>query len=212
MKNLIVIGAGMMGREAASYAAEAGYFVKGFLDSREKILDGFVGYPPIIGRVEDYTPQDDELFICAIGCPDDRRKYVEMMRGEGALFASIVHPLAYVGNNVKIGVGCLIAPHATVTNDVTIGDHVIVNVNASISHDCVIGSFATISPGVNIAGICHVGEGAFLGIQSALIPSVELGSGAYVAAGAVVTKSFLEHDLIAGVPARQVKRLGVSDA
>lgn len=201
MKSVVIIGAGLMGREVSTYAREAGLDVRGFLDSRTHVLDGFQGYPPIIGTVEDYCIREDDRFVCAIGDPDVKRRYVEVMKQRGGAFESIVHPLAYVGQNSQIGKGCVIAPHATITNDTRLGDHVIVNVNASISHDCRIGSYSTISPGCNIAGICTLGEEVFLGVQSALIPSIALGKGVYVAAGAVVTRSF-EEGRVMGVPAR----------
>lgn len=56
MKQLVIIGASAMGRETYHYAREVGLEVKGFLDNRTSILDGFVGYPQIISSAEQYTP------------------------------------------------------------------------------------------------------------------------------------------------------------
>ena len=54
-----------------------------------------------------------------------------------------------------------------------------------------------------------IGENCWLGANSVILPHVELGEHTVVAAGAVVTHSFLEgNQIIAGVPAKVVKKLG----
>lgn len=53
-----------------------------------------------------------------------------------------------------------------------------------------------------------IGEKCWIGMNSVILPGVELGSGTVVAAGAVVTKSFLEgNKILAGVPAKIIKDL-----
>ena len=197
----IIVGAGLMGREAAAYAEECGFTVKGFLDSRAHVLDGFLGYPPIISSVEAYVPKAEDRFVCAVGAPDLRMEYAERIAARGGRFATLVHPRAYVGRNVAVGEGTIIAPNASVTNDARLGRHVIVNVNASVSHDCVLGDGCTLSPGCHVAGLCRFGACVFLGVGAAVIPEVELGDGVYVAAGAVVVGS-VAAGRVMGVPAR----------
>lgn len=72
MKKLIIIGARGFGREVFSLATRSiGYneefSIKGFLDSKSDVLDEFENYPPIIGSVEDYEIQEDDVFVCALG-------------------------------------------------------------------------------------------------------------------------------------------------
>lgn len=199
-KNLVIIGARAMGREACNYARDCGFNVKGFLDSDSNILNGFEGYPSVIATVEEYYPSDDEVFICAIGDPCAKKHYVECMLNKGAKFVSIIHPSAYIGLNVIIGEGTIICANATLTCDIKLGRHVIVNVNSSISHDCVVGDFSSISPGCSIAGRVSLGENVFLGVGAKLMPDVSLGDDVVAGAGAVVTKSWKAGVLI-GVPA-----------
>lgn len=200
MKHLVIIGASAMGRETCSYARACGMDVKGFLDSRSHLLDGYEGYPPILGSVEDYEPAVDDVFICALGEPEQRKAYVAKVSAKGGKFVSIVHPSAVIGENVKIGVGCIIRPMAVIGGDARIGDHVIVGALSLVAHDCVIGDYSEISPGCHIAGWCSVGEEVFLGVHSALVPHLVLGKGVFVAAGAVVTKS-VDSGRVMGVPA-----------
>ena len=200
MSKLVIIGARAMGRETCIYAADCGLVVKGFLDSKAEALDGYVGYPPILSSVEDYVLVEGDVFICALGEPEMKRKYVEIIEAKGGRFISIVHPTAYVGRNVVLGDGCIICPHATLTADIVLGNHVIVNVNASINHDNRIGDYTTICPGCHLAGRVTIGSDVVVGTGVSLIPDVTLGDGVLVAAGAVVTRSFTSGRLM-GVPA-----------
>lgn len=201
MKNLVIIGASAMGRETHAYAKDCGINVKGFLDSRQSILDGYDGYPPILCPLEDYQPCKDDVFVCAVGDPQQKRKYCTDIVAKGGGFISIIHPRAYVAPNVKIGEGCIVCPNASITTDVRIGSHVILNVNSSVNHDCTVGDYATISPGCNVAGWCSIGDSVFLGLNSACIPHVKLGDDVFVAAGALVISNVVAGRVM-GVPAR----------
>lgn len=202
MKNLLIVGAGPMGRVAFAYAKDVGISVKGFLDSRPGVLEGFNGYPPIISALDEYQMEEGDVFVVALGEPGEKRRYVDQIAEKGGKFCTIIHPSAYVGMNVEIGEGTIVAPNASLTNDVKIGRHVLVGLNAVVSHDSLVGDFVSISPGCRITGGCKIGAGSFLGVQSAVIPHCELGldSPVYVAAGAIVTKSFPSGRLM-GVPA-----------
>ena len=202
MTKLLIVGAGPMGRVAYAYAKDAGIEVKGFIDSRPGALDGFTGYPAIVSSLDAYEPCADDAFVIALGDPAQKMDYAAQVRAKGGRFISIVHPLAYVGMNVEIGEGTVVAPNASITNDVKIGRHVLIGLNAVVSHDSQIGDYVSISPGCRVTGGCRIGAGSFLGVQSAVIPHCELGleSPVFVAAGAIVTKSFPSGRLM-GVPA-----------
>jgi len=189
-----------MGRETYAYAVESGMSVKGFLDSDADALDGYPGYPPILCAVEDYVPAADDEFVCAIGDPEWKMKYVAEIAAKGGRFAKVIHPSSYIGHDVTIGDGCIVCPNCAITNDTVLGDHVIVNVGTSLNHDGRYGNGVTISPGCRVAGRCTVGERVFMGVGVTLIPDVVLGDGVYVAAGACVTKSFASGRIM-GVPA-----------
>ena len=86
-----------------------------------------------------------------------------------------------------------------------------------------IGSNVWIGPGVKIISSNHVtsdfflstkeesikiGNDCWLGANSVILPSVQLGDHTIVAAGAVVTKSFMDENIIlAGIPAKIVKKI-----
>ena len=49
-----------------------------------------------------------------------------------------------------------------------------------------------------------LGEGVWVGVGAIILGGVNVGSHSIVAAGAVVTKSFPEHSVVAGIPARRI--------
>lgn len=207
MKNLVIIGARPFGREVCNYAQDAGWSVKGFLDDNSRALDGFEGYPSILGSSEEYVPDIGDVFICAVGDSVCREHYAKNIIEKGGEFVSIIHPSAYVGPRVKIGVGCVICPQTVVDCDLVLKDHVVVNSHSYVPHDCVLEDYVTLSPGCKLGGGTIIRRSAFLGIGSVTVPHVEIGANSYVAAGAVVTKSVKAFVLVAGVPASVKKEL-----
>ena len=72
MKNLVIIGAGGMGKELSWFAQSCigfnkEFIIKGFIDDNLHALDGFDGYPPLLGTIRDYQPEKDDVFANSIG-------------------------------------------------------------------------------------------------------------------------------------------------
>lgn len=53
----------------------------------------------------------------------------------------------------------------------------------------------------------RIGPGAFVGARAMLLPGVQVGKGAFVAAGSVVTKSVPDDTIVGGNPARELGRV-----
>lgn len=207
MKRLIIAGAGGFGREVYAWAKahpDCGrqWEIAGFLDDNVAALDGF-NYPvAILGTVTAYTPQPDDLFLCAIGAPAIKREVCEALLERGAKFTTIVHPSAILGENVSLGKGVIICPYAIVTCDLRIGDFVAINCHSSIGHDVEIADWVTLSGHCDVTGQTALGEMAFLGSGARILPLKKVGARALIGAGSVVISHVPADTKVFGNPAR----------
>jgi acetyltransferase-like isoleucine patch superfamily enzyme len=135
-----------------------------------------------------------------------------------------------LGNNVSIGAFSRVIVSTTLNDlgdKIVIGDAVGIGEYAAlggaggleIGSECIIGPYLSCHPenhnysnlttsirhqGVNRKGI-KIGKNCWIGSKVSILDGVQLGDGCIIAAGAVVTKSFLDNSIIGGVPAKLLK-------
>lgn len=94
---------------------------------------------------------------------------------------------------------------------ITIGDNVTVASGVRfLTHDGavhVIRSMDDKYKYANILGKIEVGSNVFIGVDSILLPGISIGDNSIIAAGSVVTKSYPQNSVIAGVPSKKIKDL-----
>ena len=61
----------------------------------------------------------------------------------------------------------------------------------------------------SIPGNILIKKGAWIGARAIILPNVTVGEGSIIGAGAVVTKDVPPYTVVAGVPAKKIKDLGV---
>jgi acetyltransferase-like isoleucine patch superfamily enzyme len=110
-----------------------------------------------------------------------------------------------IGNGTWIGQQCFLhaAGGIEIGKEVGIGPGV--KMLTSV-HDLELGQDQPIMRrAINLAPI-RIGDGCDLGVNAVILPGVNLGLRVQVGAGAVVTRSFPDDSVIAGVPARLLRR------
>jgi len=213
--NLYVIGAGGHGRELHGYLEDlrkAGWpgALRGYLD--DGVPAGLHGRLNVLGALDCLALSEiqagrDSRYIAAVGANLLRRGIVQRLEDRyGAALApwSLVHPAAYVGEDVEIGEGACVAPGAVLTACTRIGRHSIINVRASVSHDCSVGDFVNINPAATVCGWVTVCEGAYIGAGAIIRDKVSIGAWSLIGAGAVVVRNIPANVTAVGVPARVV--------
>ena len=111
----------------------------------------------------------------------------------------------HIGRNVFINAGCHFQDHG----GVTLGDGSLIGHNvvfATLNHDLNPARRAAMTPAPIV-----VGRNVWIGSNATILQGVTIGDGAVVAAGAVVTRDVAANTVVGGVPAREIRRIEVSE-
>ena len=213
MKNLIIIGVGGFAREIFWHAQnsegfEVDWKIKGFLDGDIKLSEeDYKKLPanvPVLGDVDNYKICEDDVFTCAIGTPQVRKKLIEKILSRGGEFINLISKDSYIVPSAKIGRGVIFAAK-TVVNDLSvIEDFVVINSLSGTGHDTKVGKFSCIMSGVNVTGGTQIGEEVFIGSNCVFAPKCKIGDGAFVGAGSVVLKKVGAGKKVFGNPAIEI--------
>lgn len=210
-RRLVIIGAGGHGREVLD-VVEAINAVEHTFDFVGFLADGPGAHEPLTRRgIEILGPSSlldslDAEYVVAIGNPVARASIDQRWMVKGMQSPVLVHPLASIGSDVRLGPGSVAMAGARFTTNVVAGRHLHVNVNATVSHDCRIGDYVTMSPGCHLSGDVHLEDGVYLGTGAVVIPGIRIARDTIVGAGAVVTRDLPGGVTAVGVPARPIVR------
>lgn len=208
MKNLIIIGAGGMGRTVYSNALESiGYgdkfVVKGFIDDNLNALDGFPNYPPVIDTIRDYQPKEDDVFVSSIGGASRKACMEEIIR-RGGEFTELIHQTARLLTNVKLGKGNFIGAYTVIGNDVVIGDYNMIQSYTIIGHDSKVGNYNRIDTHVTCVGGIVIEDDVNIHTSAVISHNVVVETGAHVGALSFVIKNVKAGTTVMGNPAKKL--------
>ena len=208
MKQLVIIGAGGMGRTFYDMARESlgfgkEYVIKGFIDDNTAALDGFDNYPPMLGTIAGYQPAEDEVFVCSIGGAA-RRKCMEEIIANGGLFLTMIHKTVRLGTNVEIGEGTVIGAFTTIGADAKVGKCNLIQSYTVIGHDSRIGDFNRIDTHVTLVGGTIVEDETDIHTGAMISHKVVVESNSRVAACSFVIRRVKSGTTVMGNPAKKL--------
>jgi sugar O-acyltransferase (sialic acid O-acetyltransferase NeuD family) len=210
MNDLVLFGTGGFGREALQIvrdlnAISPDWNFHGFLDDDPDKVGHRVHEFEVLGGPSWLEERPGVQVAIAVGGPAAKRRIAERLDGIGVRWATLVHPLAWLGANVAVGEGSIVCAGVRATTDIVIGRHVILNLNVTVGHDSVLGDFATVNPTSSISGNVRVRDGVEVGTGVQIIPGVEVGAWSILGAGTVVTKDTPANATVVGVPGQVAK-------
>jgi len=210
-ERLIVVGGGGFGREIICWAEDcqaAGTLppLGGFIDDAVEALPGYD--VSRVGTFQDYSPQDGDLFVVAVGDPAKKRRMVESLKARGASFATLVHPSATVVRTASMAEGVIMCPQTMMMPDSRAEPFVTILNFSGIGHDSRVGAYTTLSSLVDITGNVTVGSEVFIGAGARLLPGISVGDRAVIGAGATVVRSVKPGNTVYSVPAKTLRMGG----
>ena len=208
MNNLIIIGAGGMGRSLYDNAQESvGYgeifVVKGFIDDNLAALDEYPDYPPVIGTIKDYIPQENDVFVSSIGGAS-RRACMESVISRGGAFMNLIHSTARIRKNVRLGTGNFIGAYVAISNDTEIGDYNMIQTYTVIGHDSKIGNWNRIDTHVVCVGGIVIEDETVIHTSAVISHNVTVETGAHVGALSFVIRKVRAGTTVTGNPAKRL--------
>lgn len=113
-----------------------------------------------------------------------------------------IHAYVYIEENVTIGDNCKIKPFVFIPTGVTIENNVFIAPGVIFTND----KYPRVSGEWEVIPT-RVKKGASIGAGAVILPGITIGKNALVGAGAVVTEDVPANTVIAGNPARVIRRL-----
>jgi len=182
--------------------------IRGILDINKSLHGKSILNIPILGDENDllkkYAPSDIKLIngVGSVGLPNIRERLFNQFKKAGYSFLSVIHPTAYIGQEVVLGEGVQIMAGCNIQPGSYLGNNVIVNTHAAIDHDCYIDDHTHIAPGVVCCGNISIGKRTHVGCGAVIVQGMKIGEDCLIAAGAVVTRAVNSHNKVAGLPAK----------
>lgn len=209
MKYLIILGAGGMGRQVCLFAQSCNgyqkdYVIKGFLDDNPNAMEGYNGFPPVLGTIDGYEIQADDIFFNSIGDVQSKTKCITRILEKGGNFITLIHPTAVISRGSKIGRGCMIGLRAGIGTETVVGDFCLIQDNAVIGHDVSVGNFCRIDCNVVLIAGVKLEDGVCVHTSSVINHNVHIGENAMVGALSFVIRNVKPGTSVQGNPAKRI--------
>lgn len=185
------------------------------LDFRNAKVFGNKDLYIVFGEKDDLIPQLEEYKdnILNIEIEADRRNSAIPLLDTKNIKARI-EPGAIIRDMVEIGDNAVIMMGAIINIGAVIGEGTMIDMGAVLGGRAIVGKNCHIGAGTVLAGVVEpasampvvVEDNVLIGANAVVIEGVRIGANSVVAAGAVVVEDVPEGVVVAGVPARIIKK------
>lgn len=154
-------------------------------------------------KILEHLKTDDKFFL-GVGNPNLRERFLKSFENLGGKFNTVRDKTSSVSSSSQGEFDAM--AFAFIGPDTVIEKGVLVNARASIHHESRIGEYSEIGPGAILLGNVQIGKKCKIGAGAIILPGITLGDEVVVGAGAVVTKDVPDKEVVAGVPAKSLKK------
>lgn len=191
MRDILIIGAGGIGRETAWIIEEINevkptWNLLGYIDENSEIHGKELNGYKVLGGLEVLEKLEEKPYVVVAIANCSVKKSIVTKLGEKYNFATIIYPTVKVSKFIQIGQGTIIYPGVILTVNTKIGNHVLISGNCTIGHDTVIGDYSSVLWGSNFSGYDTVGESCFIGVGSKVIQGIDISKENKISAGITV--------------------------
>ncbi len=125
-----------------------------------------------------------------------------------------IEPGAIIRDQVEIGANAVIMMNATINIGAVVGANTMIDMNVVLGGRAMVGNNCHIGAGTVLAGVIEppsatpvvIEDDVVIGANAVVLEGVRVGRGSVVAAGAVVIKDVPPGVVVAGMPARIIKK------
>ncbi len=126
-----------------------------------------------------------------------------------------IEPGAVIRDFVEIGNNCVIMMGAVLNIGAVIGEKTMIDMNVVVGGRAIVGNNCHIGAGAVLAGVIEppsadpviIGDNVLVGANAVILEGVKVGKGSVIAAGSVVVSDVEEYMVMAGVPAKVLKKV-----
>lgn len=211
-KEIFIIGAGTYGAAIGELAEVCGYSIAGFYDDDlSKVGKSILG-KPVLGKLDfEKGIRVDVNFAIAIGNNSVRVSMSREIVKQGGFIPTLIHPKSEISKYARLGSGCVIHALTYIWTEAEIGDYSIISPNVVIAHHTRLGEGCFVSTGCSVGAGIKMDERVFIGIGSTIMTGVKnIGHDATVGAGSVVIKDVEAEAVVAGVPAKFLRKINTN--
>ena len=196
MKDIVIIGAGGIGREVAWIIEEINevkptWNIVGFVDDNNEMHNKELNGYKVLGGLDvlDKLENKPEVIVSIANCKV-KRGIVAKLNNKFD-FATVIYPSVRISKYIEIGQGTIIYPGVILTVNTKIGNHVVISGNCGIGHDTVIGDFSSVLWGRCFSGFDVIGEECFIGVGTKIAQGVSISKCRRISTGGIVREDIL---------------------